>query len=227
MKVALFIVCIFLSYSLIQIYSISLKSKYVISNSSKFLIINNLKIYFNLDLKFKLNEYIKKVKYSLFIRDYPCRLSFKNYIFIKYFLSVYISVVITIFFKNVIISLVTFSVIFKVPNIVMYMFDKYEKFRVKEEISNIVQIILLRNKITNHEEKLKLKENINSKYINRLIKYKRLKKHFVDFGTEQGAALIREKFNNEYVTIFLDILNDDRKNDLEVNLKNFLEFMNS
>ena len=138
----------------------------------------------------------------------PYRLNFKNYIFIKYILSITFFILITFRNNNFVIGIISFIIIFFLPNLLILLFKRKEALIVINELFKISDNILLSlsSNMTVYES---LKICIKN------IKYKRLKEYlemFVldyeiyNFNIEKAIGNIQDKFNCVEFNMFLDIL---------------------
>ncbi len=197
--IILSVVSIILSYILVTINFILNKSKYIISYN----FINK-----------KINKYIFSINYTLYKLDYPFKLTLKRYLCIKFIISIYLFLIFFLLFKNILLSLVIFIIIFYIPNILIYIFKKYDNYKINKDISNIVQsLIFLRNSNIDIDYALNI--------ISKNIKYKRLRFYFSNFFKDK--KILNDKFTNFYLKNLISILSNKTQHlqkELEVLLMN-------
>ena len=128
------IISIFISYNLYLYYSISKKSLLVNNKVRKIIKINSDSIIF---------KYFENINSYLENLGRPYGLTLNKYIVIKYFLSIALSVIMYFNSKNLVMSLILLILIFILPNILVNIYKKSESNIIVEEISNIVQNLIL------------------------------------------------------------------------------------
>ena len=212
---AIIFICIsiLISYNLFSYYSIKKKSLYVLKDSHKIFNKSNLN---------KTINYFTKIQSLINNLGNPYGLNLKKYIIIKYFLSIALFIIMYINSKNFIISILLFLSIFLLPDILISIYSKNESIIIINEISNIVQniIISLSANMTLYDS---LKSSIN------VINYNRLKNEysrFIDnymmynFDILKAISIFSSKFKSYEFNMFLSLLSQGEK---EGNLIQILE----
>lgn len=206
-----------LSKNLFNQYYIFKKSNNIISNKNfyqKLIKYSNAFNYFNL-VKLKLNSL-----------NNPYRLTFKNYILIKYFLSFFIFLIILIRYNNYTVAIFYFIILFFIPNLFIYIYTKKENIKLICDIDTINQILIM---------SLTSKLSLESSFILALqsIKNQRFKtsfKIFIDeyiyfnYNLKIPTYNLTTKFNSSEVLKWFSILLQDREN---IGLVNSLEVYSS
>ena len=198
---AIIFICIsiLISYNLFSYYSIKKKSLYVLKDSHKIFNKSNLN---------KTINYFTKIQSLINNLGNPYGLNLKKYIIIKYFLSIALFIIMYINSKNFIISILLFLSIFLLPDILISIYSKNESIIIINEISNIVQniIISLSANMTLYDS---LKSSIN------VINYNRLKNEysrFIDnymmynFDILKAISIFSSKFKSYEFNMFLSLL---------------------
>ena len=195
------IISIFISYNLYLYYSISKKS----------LLVNNKVIKINSDsIIFKYFENINSYLENL---GRPYGLTLNKYIVIKYFLSIALSVIMYFNSKNLFMSLILLILIFILPNILVNIYKKSESNIIVEEISNIVQNLILAL-VTDMNLYNSLKSCVG------VINYTRLKDEYekfvenymlYNFNLSKAVNIISNKFYSFEFGMFLSILSQGEK----------------
>ena len=207
------IISIFISYNFYSYYLINKKSLFLKNNNNypkKIL------------KKLKIESNISKIENELNNLGNPYGIDIKKYIIIKYFLSVVLSVIMYINSKNIFVSVFMFVSFFMLPNLIIKLFKKNESVIVVEDISNIVQniVLSLSANMTLYDS---LKNSINS------INYKRLKVEYsqfvqnylmYNFNIYKAISIFENKFNSILFDSFLSLLAQGEK---EGNLIEILE----
>ena len=194
-EIVICILSVLLSINLFSLIILNKKKKYINIKSNK-------------DFYFKSNKKIHRLKSELKSLKNPYGLNFKNYIFIKYIVSTIFFILITFRNSNLFTGILSFIVIFFLPNLLILLFKRKESLIVINELFKISDNILLSlsSNMTVYES---LKICIKN------IKYKRLKEYlemFVldyeiyNFNIEKAIGNIQDKFNCTEFNMFLDIL---------------------
>ena len=206
-------ISIFISYNLISYYYINKKSIYITNNK-----------YINKDLK--VNYYLKKVQTKLNNIGNPYGLNLKRYIIIKYFISIALFIIMYINSNNLFTSIILFLSMYFLPNVLIFLYSKNESSIINNEISNIVQNIIL-----------SLSANMtfydSLKYAQNSINYDRLKKEYSKFVEDymmynfdifKAISTFLTKFNSYEFYVFLSLLLQGEKegNMIEI-LENFYD----
>lgn len=201
-----------ISYNLISIYYVQKKSKNINFNS------NNLfkeRFYF-------LRNYLSKIFQYLSNSGYPYGLTVKRYIIIKYILSVILFIISIINTSNIFISLIVLLILYFLPNILVELSLKAESIKIINDISNIVQNIVLslsanmllydslKNSVDNIENKRFKKEY--SIFVNNYRMY--------NFNIIKAVDEFSQKFSFYEFNMFLSLLIQGEK---EGNLLELLE----
>lgn len=130
----LFIIFSFLiAYNLISEYFILKKSKIVNFTLNK---LSKNKFYLS-------KKYLSKIFYYLLNAGNPYGITVKTYIIIKYILSIFLFIFSFINTSNIFISLIILITIYFLPNILVELSLKAESIKIINDISNIVQNIVL------------------------------------------------------------------------------------
>lgn len=208
---AIVIICIsiFISYNFISYYNVKRKSIYVTNNKDKN---SNLKI----------NYYFEKIKNNLNNIGNPYGLNLKKYIIIKYLISIALLVIMYINSKKFFVSIILFLFIYFLPNILISLHLKNESIIINNEISNIVQSIIL-SLSANMTIYDSLKSSINSIGYNRLKKeYSKFVEDYMmyNFNIFKATAIFSNKFNSYEFYTFLSLLTQGEK---EGNMVEILE----
>lgn len=185
-------------------YFILKKSRVVLSNS----------FYSKVTAK---NE--KKYRYFLKLDNHlrnmgnPYNLDYKKYIFIKYFLSIFLSIISYINSKNILVSIILYFFIFFIPNILLKLYSKKESIQIVDEISNIVQNIILSLSVN-----MSLYDSLNMGLS--VINNERFKKEYsifienymlYNFNIIKSIELFSKKYNSYEFNMFLSILSQGEK----------------
>lgn len=142
--------------------------------------------------------------------DYPYGFNLSRYILIKYVISTFLFICLCLRSKNILLSLTIFIVMFFLPNWFIRNFSKNESLKLINEISNIVQSLIL-SLSTSMPLKEALKISVN------VIKYDRLKRAYEKFvndyimynlNMKKGIEEFSKKFNSYEFNMFIAILSD-------------------
>ena len=143
----------------------------------------------------------------------PYGLNLKKYIFFKYLLSIALFIIMYINSKNLIAAIILFLSLYFLPNILINKYLKNESIIINNEISNIVQSIIL-SLSANMTLYDSLKTSINS------IDYIRLKKEYskfienymmYNFNILKAISIFSTKFNSYDFYMFLSMLSQGEK----------------
>jgi len=195
----LLILSIFLSYNIISVYNTNRKSKLISSN--KFL--SPIKF----QPKFQKNNF-NRYKAILNNLENPYGLNFKRFKILKYFISPFVFILIIFRSYNIILSLITFSFFFYLPNLLINIYIKNESLKIINDISEVTSSL-----------KLALSCNIplheSLKYVTNNIEYKRFREKFdlfvndylmYNFNMIKAVDNFRLKFNSYEFNMFLNII---------------------
>lgn len=173
-----------------------------------------------------IHSHFRKVKEDLANFGNPYGLNLKNYIIIKYLFSIAFFIIMYINSKNLIISIILFLFIYFLPNILIFTYLKNESIVINNEISNIVQniILSLSAKMTLYDS---LKSSINSIYYDRFkIEYSKFIENYAmyNFNISKSISIFIKKFNSYEFYMFLSLLAQGEKegNMVEI-LENFYD----
>lgn len=207
------IVSLLLSYNLISYYFISKKAKYVITKKNKFITKINFKF---------LDNYFKKIDENLNSIGNPYGLTLKKYILIKYFISSFLFIVQLFNSKNILVSFLLLIVFFLLPDILIKTYKRTESIQLINEISNIVQniILSLSANMSLYDSLKSSIDCINNKrfkyeytnFINNYIMY--------NFNIVKASGDFQKKFSSYEFNMFLSILIQGEK---EGNMLELLE----
>lgn len=130
-----------------------------------------------------------------------------KYVVIKYFLSTFLFITLLNNSKNIFISILTFLFMYLLLDILIYMFEKNESSKLINEISNIVQNIIL-----SLSANMSLYDSLNSSVD--VIKYERFKVEYINFINKYkmynynmvlAVNEFEKKFNTYEFNMFLSI----------------------
>ena len=208
------------SYYFISYYLVKLKSQKI--SNKKALILKSFSHF-----KF-INRYILDVNEKLSNLNFPYGLSLKSYLIIKYVLSVSIFFIAFLQNVNLLKSIILFLIIFYLPNILIYIFKKREKQKVINDISNIVQnlilslacktslynsLILSSNSITYDRLKYEINEFINSYRL-------------YNFNVKKASYNLTKKMDIVELKLFINIIEEvQQKGNDEKILIGFLDYL--
>lgn len=216
--VVIFIILSFLlSYNFLSYYFINQKSKYI--NLNKF------KLNFNLKNSL-FHKYFLKTSQNLFYLGNPYGFTLIKFLLFKYVLSAIIFCLLMYRSSNILISISFYIVFLKLPDILVFLYKKVEGIKIINDISNIVQsLILSLSANMSFYESLKLSiNNIENKrfkleygnFINEYILY--------NFNIIKALNEFEKKFDCYEFNMFLSILvQGEKEGELLENLENFSE----
>ena len=171
-----------------------------------------------------LRNYLFKVKNILSKLDYPYKLTFRNYLIIKYILSIVCLSISIINKNNIFISIVISGLVFCIPNILISMFRKSEKVLVVRELRNITNAINI-----SLSASLTLEDAIKSSV--NVITNKRLKKAYEEFivsyrissyNIKKSINILKEKFNYYEMELFAStLINSERDGNIIQSLEKY------
>ena len=206
------------------LYSINLYSIYILKKKEKYIKFKSN--FTNNTLYKKSNIKIQKIKSELKSLKYPYGLNLKNYIILKYVLSIFSALLILYRSSNIIYASIYFTIIYFFPNILIYLFKKKEAIIIIDELFKISDNLLL-----TLSSNMTLYKSLKICMSN--IKYKRLKEQMdifildyemYNFNIEKSVDNIRDKFNCLEFNMFLDILiQGEKEGKLIQNLEMFSE----
>lgn len=202
-------------------------SEYITEKKTKRIKVNFVKIQNNKDFNYLpifLRNYLFKVKDILSKLDYPYKLTFRNYLIIKYILSLLCFSISIINKNNMFISIIISCLVFFIPNLLISMYKKNEKVLIINELRNIVNAINI-----SLSASLTLEEAIKSS-VNVII-YKRLKNAFEQFiinyqissyNIMKAINLLKEKFNYYEMELFAStLINSEREGNIIQSLEKY------
>lgn len=168
------------------------------------------KKYFNLGSS---TNYFNKIQNLLNNLGNPYGLNLKKYIIIKYLLPIALFIIMYINSKNFLTSIILFISIFILPNILIFIYSKNESIIIINEISNIVQniIISLSANMTLYDS---LKASINVINYNRFRQeYSRFVENYMmyNFDILKAISIFSLKFNSFEFNMFLSLLSQGEK----------------
>lgn len=165
-------------------------------------------------------DFISKIKFC-FIKKYliskhdklinvgnPYGLNLFKYIVIKYFLSTFLFITLLYNSRNILFALLMFLSMYYLLDILIYIFERYETPKLINEISNVVQNIIL-SLSANMSLYDSLKSSID------VIKYDRFKSEYINFINKYkmynynmiiAVNDFEKKFNTYEFNMFLSIL---------------------
>lgn len=171
-----------------------------------------------------LRNYLFRVKNILFKLDYPYKLTFRNYLIIKYILSIVCLSISIINKNNIFISIVISGLVFCIPNLLISMFRKNEKILIVKELRNITNAINI-----SLSASLTLEDAIKSS-VNVIIN-KRLKKAYEEFiinyrissyNIKKSINILKEKFNYYEMELFAStLINSERDGNIIQSLEKY------
>jgi Flp pilus assembly protein TadB len=210
-------ISILLSYNFFSIYFINKKSKYVYLK----------KIKFNSYIKktfFK--KYLYKTQEKLLNLGNPFGFTVRRYFVFKYLISTFVFFIIFFRTSNIFISILYFLIFYKLPDILVLTYKKQENIKIINDISNIVQsVILSLSANMSLYESLKLSlENISYKRFK--LEYENFVNDYImyNFNILKAINEFENKFNSYEFNMFLSILIQGEK---EGKLLENLEIFNS
>lgn len=178
-----------------------------------------------------LRKYFTKIYFYLLNAGNPYGITAKNYIIIKYFLSIILSIFAFVNTSNFFVSLCLFIFIYFLPNILVELALKTESIKIINDISNTVQNIVL-SLSANMSLYASLKNCIESIENKRFkLEYRRFVNNYkiYNFNITKAVAEFSEKFSFYEFNMFLSLLIQGEKegNVLELldNFINTLDFV--
>lgn len=216
--VVVFIILSFLlSYNFFSYYFIKQKSKYINLNNFKF----------KLNFKFKKNlfqNYLIEKSKRLFYLGNPYGFTLIKFLIFKYILSTFIFFVFLYRTSNILVSILFYLIFFKLPNMLIFLYKKVEGIKIINDISNIVQsLILSLSANMSFYESLKLSaNNIENKRFK--LEYENFINEYMlyNFNIIKALNEFEKKFDCYEFNIFLSILvQGEKEGELLENLENF------
>lgn len=203
------------SYFILSYYFVIKKSKIIFSIKTKNIPLKKLKF---------LNPYILKINNKLFNLGYPYGLNFTKYFIIKYIFSVIAVIVLSLRGSNIFTILLYFTIVFYLPQFIIFIYSRKERNQVIESISYVIQSMILSksSNMSTYDALIVSSSNIP---------YKRFKIEFEDFiqrykmynyEFSKASTTLIEKFNCYELKLFLStIVKSDKEGELEENLEAF------
>ncbi len=155
-----------------------------------------------------MNEYFSKIETKLYNLNYPYKLNKKKYLIIKYLCPIIIFLISFTNYKSIKIPLVLSVFVHFVPNYLIYLFTKKERFILIGELNTIVSSLII--SITSFSPL-----NKSLELAGKDIKYKRFKEAYSTFvktyimngyNIKPPAKSLMNKFNSYELTLFLTTL---------------------
>ena len=156
--------------------------------------------------------------------DYPYKLTFRNYLIIKYIFSIVYFCISIINNNNIFVSMIISCLVFYIPNLLIIMFKKNEKVLVVKELRNITNAINI-----SLSASLSLEDAIKSS-IN-VITHKRLKNAYEDFirnyrisgyNIKKSINLLKDKFRYYEMELFTStLINSEREGNIIQGLEKY------
>lgn len=223
-EIVFIVLSITISHNVISYYYILKKSKYVLSNS---ILAKHKSINFNSRI---IQTYFAQIKERLSNYNYPYKLNFKRYIFIKYFLSVIFSIISFVIYSNIFISIIYGISVFFLPNMLIKIFAKSENMEVYKELYTITQniILSLTVKLTFYKSLKLCLENIAydrfriefGKFINDYEMY--------NFSIQKAVQRFSKKFQSYELSMFLNVLiQSENEGNMVENLENYIKSLDA
>ena len=195
---------------LVTIIIYNFLGKYLVKQKAKNI---TRKLENNMNVNFKtmpecIVKYLSKIKNNLFNLKFPYGLDLKKYIFIKYILSIIFFIVSIINKNSFFISLLIFSVVYFMPNLLIKIFKSNERIFIIKNLRNIVNAMII-----SLSASLSLEDAIKSSLIS--IDYKRLKDEFelfinnykaYGYNMKKAINMLKEKFNYYEFDLFASTL---------------------
>lgn len=153
-------------------------------------------------------EYFNKVESKLSNLNFPYKLNKKRYLIIKYLGSVIIFLISYINYKSIKVPLVLLTLIFFVPDYLIYSFIRKEKYILINELNGIVSSLIL--SLTSFSSL-----NNSLELAGKNIAYNRFKDAYITFvktyvmngyRIKEPAKVLMKKFNSYELTLFLTTL---------------------
>ena len=202
-------------------------SEYITEKKNKRIKVNFVKIQNNKDFNYLpifLRNYLFKVQDILSKLDYPYKLTFRNYLTIKYILSIVCFIISIINKNNIYVSIIISCLVFYIPNILISMYKKNEKVLIIKELRNIVNAINI-----SLSASLTLEESIKSSV--NVITHKRLKNTYEQFiinykvssyNIRKSINLLKEKFGYYEMELFAStLINSEREGNIIESLEKY------
>ena len=171
-----------------------------------------------------LNRYLNNLKDSLSKLDFPYKLTFKNYLIIKYILSIVCFSISIINKNNIFISIIILCLVFLIPNILITIFKRSEKILIIKELRNITNAINI-----SLSASLSLEEAIKSSIS--VITNKRLKDSYEEFvrsyrmtgfNIKKSINILKEKFKYYEMELFAStLINSEREGNVSEGLEKY------
>lgn len=208
------VISVFISFNVYSYYSMKKKS-FLVKSKKKH------EIHF-ISSERKFYCYFNRICIELDHLGNPYGLNGKKYIIIKYFLSIALFIIMYFNSRNLVTSIFLFLSFFFLPNILISVYKKKESILMVEDISNIVQNIIL-SLSANMNLYHSLKISVSA------ISYKRLKEEYAkfvenymlyNFNLYKAISLFSDKFHSFEFNMFLSLLSQGEK---EGNMMEILE----
>lgn len=195
-------------------------SEYIAEKKTKRIKVNFVKIQSNKDfnnLPIFLRNYLLHIQDILSKLDYPYKLTFRNYLIIKYILSIVFFSISIINNNNIFVSIIVSCLVFYIPNLLISMYKQNEKVLIIKELRNIVNAINI-----SLSASLTLEDAIKSSV--NVITYKRLRNAYEQFiinykissyNIRKSMNLLKEKFSYYEMELFVStLINSEREGDI-------------
>ena len=202
-------------------------SEYITNKKIKRIKVNFVKIQNNKNFNYLpifLRNYLFKIQDVLSKLDYPYILTFKNYLIIKYILSVLCFSISIINKNSIFISIIISCLLFYIPNLIISIYKKNEKILIIKELRFIVNAINI-----SLSASLSLEDAIKSSV--NVITYKRLKNAYERFiidyrissyNIRKSVNLLKEKFNYYELELFVStLINGEREGNIIESLEKY------
>ena len=175
-----------------------------------------------------ISEYLNKVESKLSNLNYPYKLNKKRYLIIKYVSSILIFIISFLNYKSIGVPVVLLLIMFFVPDYLIYLYIKKEKYILIGELNGIVSsLILSLSSFSSLSNSLEL--------AGKNIKYKRLKEEYNKFvkiyvmnayDLKKASRYMLGKFNNYELTLFLTtLLQGENEGELVQSLDRYREVL--
>lgn len=195
-------------------------SEYITEKKIKRIRVSFIKIQNNRNFNYLpifLRNYLFKIQDILSKLDYPYKLTFKNYLIIKYILSIGCFSVSIINKNNIFVSIIVLFLVFYIPNLLISIYKKNEKILIIKELRNIVNAISI-----SLSASLTLEDAIKSSAD--VITYKRLKSAYdlftinykvTSYSIIKSINILKEKFNYYEMELFAStLINSEREGNI-------------
>jgi len=202
-------------------------SEYITEKKTKRITVNFTKIKNNKEFNYLpvfLRNYLFKIQDVLSKLDYPYKLNFRNYLIIKYILSIVCFSISIINKNNMFVSIIITCLVFYIPNLLISTYKKNERVLIIKELRNIVNAINI-----SLSASLTLEDAIKSSV--NVITYKRLKnayEHFIisykisSYNIRKAINLLKEKFNYYEMEMFAStLINSEREGNIIQSLEKY------